>query len=601
MKVKTFQIHWHKDTLPIFSIHFQPGGTGRFATAGMDYKVMMWKLVKNQTELPQVIFLSTLKHHTAPVNVVRFSPKGELLASAGDDGIICLWKLMENKDSKKSFGDDSDDDTSEDSETWKAISLLRGSPCEIIDIAWSPDGEYIVAACMDGGCRIWRVKDAKCVCVLMDHVRNVQGVAWDPLGEYIATQGNDRNVHIYSYNIHSNGSFEMTHVSKNFKVEILNKKSQKSSIKEDTTKTYDDLNKHNCDGDNHTAVQANSESNVAANGISNNINPMLNAIEGSESIKPEPSQVSTTLSTPKQSRKQFRLFCDEMINTFFRRLDFTPDGGLLLTPAGQYRNSMIDLINDKNDKDESNHKVETTILNTVYLFARNKLNKPIAFLPGHKKPSIVVKCSHIFYKLRFPRKHPQPQIDATALQTTSEYFMTDSSHNDRSPNNTPSLFDLPYRIIYAVATQDSVFIYDTEQYAPLVIATNLHFATFSDMSWSPDGNSLMLASHDGFCSVMTFREGELGEHYADYVPMSRDNKSIVDAPQVNLADATSTNSNIWQNNDHVNHVQLIQKNGSEIVAVPMDIVSMQQTSNDIIQDQHVQKKRRIAPKLIQQL
>ncbi|CAG8615827.1 13991_t:CDS:2 [Racocetra fulgida] len=107
---------------------------------------------------------------------------------------------MENKDSKKIFGDDSDDDTSEDSETWKVISLLwynTGSPCEIIDIAWSPDAEYIVAACMDGGSRIWRVKEGQ-----------------KPL--------------------------------------------------KDTTKTCDDLSEHKCNSDNHTAVLANSESKIAA-------------------------------------------------------------------------------------------------------------------------------------------------------------------------------------------------------------------------------------------------------------------------------------------------------------------------------------------------
>ncbi|CAG8768260.1 19899_t:CDS:2, partial [Cetraspora pellucida] len=456
-------------------------GTGRFATAGMDYRVMMWKLVKTQTELPQVIFLSTLKHHTAPVNVTRFSPKGiiqspgndsELLASAGDDGIICLWKLMENKESRKIFGDDSDDDTSEDSETWKVISLLWYNALVQINIAWSPDGEYIVAACMDGGSRIWRVKEAKCVCVLMDHVRNVQGVAWDPLGQYIATQSNDRTVHIYSYNIHSNGVFETTHVSKNFKVEIISKKDP-NSVK-DTTKTCDDLNDHKGDSDNHAAMLANSEFKIAINDISNDVNPILNAIESPGSITTVPSQVPTIQSTSKQLKRHFRLYCDEMINTFFRRLDFTPDGGLLLTPAGQ----------------------------------------PIAFLPGHKKPFVVVKCNHIFYKLRFPRKNFQPQIDATALQMRSEYFIAENSYSDKSFNvHLPSLFDLPYRIIYAVATQDSVFIYDTEQHAPLVIATNLHFATFSDMSWSSDGNSLMLASHDGYCSVVTFQEGELGERY----------------------------------------------------------------------------------------
>ena len=33
---------------------------------------------------PRVLYLSTLKRHTAAVNVVRWSPNGSTLASAGD-------------------------------------------------------------------------------------------------------------------------------------------------------------------------------------------------------------------------------------------------------------------------------------------------------------------------------------------------------------------------------------------------------------------------------------------------------------------------------------------------------------------------------------
>lgn len=39
----------------------------------------------------KVEFLSELKRHTAPVNVVRFSPKGDYLASAGDGMIFFLY------------------------------------------------------------------------------------------------------------------------------------------------------------------------------------------------------------------------------------------------------------------------------------------------------------------------------------------------------------------------------------------------------------------------------------------------------------------------------------------------------------------------------
>ncbi|CAG8766232.1 10932_t:CDS:2, partial [Acaulospora morrowiae] len=84
-----------------------------------DLQPGIWKLAKNQKALPHVAYLSMLKRHTAPVNVVRFSPNGELLASAGDDGVICLWKLLENNDSTSSFGEDFDGGSNRDPETWK--------------------------------------------------------------------------------------------------------------------------------------------------------------------------------------------------------------------------------------------------------------------------------------------------------------------------------------------------------------------------------------------------------------------------------------------------------------------------------------------------
>lgn len=44
-------------------------------------------------------------------------------------------------------------------------------------------------------------------------------------------------------------------------------------------------------------------------------------------------------------------------------------------------------------------------------------------------------------------------------------------------------FSLPYRMIYAVATQDAIHVYDTQQQKPLCIVSNLHFATFTDITW----------------------------------------------------------------------------------------------------------------------
>lgn len=67
--------------------------------------------------------------------------------------------------------------------------------------------------------------------------------------------------------------------------------------------------------------------------------------------------------------------------------------------------------------------------------------------------------------------------------------------------------------MYAVATQDSVLIYDTQQTAALALVSHLHYATFTDMTWSSDGCNLILTSSDGFCSIISFDEGELGAVY----------------------------------------------------------------------------------------
>ena len=42
---------------------------------------------------------------------------------------------------------------------------------------------------------------------------------------------------------------------------------------------------------------------------------------------------------------------------------------------------------------------------------------------------------------------------------------------------------LPYRMVFAVATEDAVMIYDTQQPQPFAYITNIHYHTLSDLSW----------------------------------------------------------------------------------------------------------------------
>lgn len=51
------------------------------------------------------------------------------------------------------------------------------------------------------------------------------------------------------------------------------------------------------------------------------------------------------------------------------------------------------------------------------------------------------------------------------------------------PAATGSVFSLPYRMLFAVATQDTVTVYDTQQAGPVCMFSNLHYTSFTDMAW----------------------------------------------------------------------------------------------------------------------
>ena len=163
------------------------------------------------------------------------------------------------------------------------------------------------------------------------------------------------------------------------------------------------------------------------------------------------------------------------------------------------------------------------------------------------------------------------KIANQSQSTTSSATTTTTTMNSVSPSHSSSstlpkiktLFQMDYRCIYAVATQDTVCVYDTQHKRPLVIVGNLHYATFTDIAWynecylnhlyyfqfyfifcfsikggffisyiqfvfsllafsfefrSPDGLTLILASSDGFCSIVCFESNDLGEPIVGLIP-----------------------------------------------------------------------------------
>ncbi|KAF2275863.1 WD40 repeat-like protein [Westerdykella ornata] len=551
MKAAPLLVSWHNDNSPVYSAHFEHHGKGRLATAGGDNNVRLWR-IEAVGEERKVVYLSTLVKHTQAVNVVRWCPRGETLASAGDDGNILLWVPAENQTHHNNF-----EEGLEDKETWRVKHMCRSMGSEIYDLAWSPDGVFFITGSMDNIARIYNAQTGACVRQIAEHNHYVQGVAWDPLNEYVATQSSDRSVHIYTLKT-KDGQFSLAQHGKATKMDLPARRVSSHSPAPPEFGARTSL----VSQDSSLAVGSPAPS---APGTPQSLALPMNPPPTSHSRRssfgssrrsasPAPSMPLPAVmpNSPSISSlgtigvRNAPLYANETFPTFFRRLTFAPDGSLLFTPAGQFKAVHASATDPQKPSEE--------IINTVYIYTRAGLNKPpVAYLPGHKKPSVAVSCSPVYYTLRattVPTKHitvdtsstegdipslPEPAIPSraptshasmdpprlTSAPSPSPSLTSASpktSENDAStsgapPPGPPSTFSLPYRMVYAVATQDAVHIYDTQQQKPLCIVSNLHYATFTDITWSSDGLTLIISSNDGFCSALTFAPGELGEKY----------------------------------------------------------------------------------------
>lgn len=74
-------------------------------------------------------------------------------------------------------------------------------------------------------------------------------------------------------------------------------------------------------------------------------------------------------------------------------------------------------------------------------------------------------------------------------------------------------FRFPYRIVFAVATQNSVLFYDSQQSMPFACVSQIHYLRLTDIAWSHDGRMLIVTSTDGFGTFITFGPNEIGIPY----------------------------------------------------------------------------------------
>ncbi|KAK9292780.1 hypothetical protein L1049_020760 [Liquidambar formosana] len=182
MKGGTVQINWH-DTKPVLTLDFHPQ-SGILATGGADYDIKLWLINSGevQKKVPTASYQNSLSYHGSAVNVLRFSPSGEQLASGADGGELIIWKLH----------------SADTGQTWKVLRTLSFHRKDVLDLQWSTDGAFLISGSVDNSCIIWDVNKGSVYQILDAHFHYVQGVAWDPLAKYVASLSSDRTCRIYA-------------------------------------------------------------------------------------------------------------------------------------------------------------------------------------------------------------------------------------------------------------------------------------------------------------------------------------------------------------------------------------------------------------------
>ncbi|XP_057542374.1 uncharacterized WD repeat-containing protein C3H5.08c-like isoform X2 [Amaranthus tricolor] len=181
--------------------------TKKFEINRMKVKVNEKKL----KELSALFEVQEIEAHKGMIWTMKFSPDGQYLATAGEDGVVRVWRVNSVDSSIEKFPEESTDSPKKDENTVKVpvvipdkmfniqefpVQEFHGHTADVLDLAWS-ESNFLLSSSMDKTVRLWKIGSNTCLSTF-HHTDYVTCVQFNPINnQYFISGSIDGKVRIW--------------------------------------------------------------------------------------------------------------------------------------------------------------------------------------------------------------------------------------------------------------------------------------------------------------------------------------------------------------------------------------------------------------------